>query len=299
MREIGLKMGVGGVGYYPTSGSPFVHFDTGSVRHWPRMNRRELAAVFPKGDTMHVPTDGKPLARYQQAVAEYKRKKATGTLVPKSGKAPVASLFARLTARNNSDDEEESSDSAPAPRAVATKVQPVAPKPEAAPAAEPQPEQPQFASLPKNSVPVPVIAPRGTQVESGAEIAIAAARPAPAPVESPDVVETDPAIAREETVDENGEESAETALASLVVPIPLRRPAFEPVSSPSGALAEAQPTTELALVDTAPTEPGPGIQVAALRLRKSRTFARVSAQPLVPRISPRRCQRHLFLPRLS
>ena len=32
LRAIGLRMQAGGVGYYPTSGSPFVHMDTGSVR---------------------------------------------------------------------------------------------------------------------------------------------------------------------------------------------------------------------------------------------------------------------------
>ena len=36
LRDIGLKMQGGGVGYYPTSGSPFVHMDVGNVRHWPR-----------------------------------------------------------------------------------------------------------------------------------------------------------------------------------------------------------------------------------------------------------------------
>ena len=33
LRAIGLRMQTGGVGFYPTSGSPFVHMDTGSVRH--------------------------------------------------------------------------------------------------------------------------------------------------------------------------------------------------------------------------------------------------------------------------
>ena len=37
LRSAGLRSQRGGVGYYPTSGSPFVHLDTGSVRHWPRM----------------------------------------------------------------------------------------------------------------------------------------------------------------------------------------------------------------------------------------------------------------------
>src|SRR5690606_14048631 len=42
LREIGLRMQVGGVGFYPTSGSPFVHMDTGTVRHWPRMSHDQL-----------------------------------------------------------------------------------------------------------------------------------------------------------------------------------------------------------------------------------------------------------------
>ena len=42
-REAGLRLQRGGVGFYPTSGSPFVHMDVGSVRHWPRMTREQLA----------------------------------------------------------------------------------------------------------------------------------------------------------------------------------------------------------------------------------------------------------------
>ena len=52
LRETGMKMQIGGVGYYPRSGSPFVHMDVGNVRHWPRMSRRELVAMFPNGKTL-------------------------------------------------------------------------------------------------------------------------------------------------------------------------------------------------------------------------------------------------------
>jgi hypothetical protein len=70
-----MRKQVGGVGYYPTSGSPFVHLDTGSVRAWPRMTRAQLKEVFPDGKTMHLPTDGTPLSQegYQVAMAEWKR----------------------------------------------------------------------------------------------------------------------------------------------------------------------------------------------------------------------------------
>ncbi len=30
LREVGLRLQRGGVGFYPTSGSPFVHMDTGT-----------------------------------------------------------------------------------------------------------------------------------------------------------------------------------------------------------------------------------------------------------------------------
>ena len=49
LRAAGLRAERGGVGYYPTSGSPFVHIDTGSVRHWPRMPEAQLASVLSTG----------------------------------------------------------------------------------------------------------------------------------------------------------------------------------------------------------------------------------------------------------
>nr|WP_319486261.1 DUF882 domain-containing protein [uncultured Cohaesibacter sp.] len=74
IREVGLRMQAGGVGYYP--GSRFIHIDTGNVRHWPRMTRQQLAKVFPDGVTVHVPTDGKPLSGYQIAKAQVAKRKA-------------------------------------------------------------------------------------------------------------------------------------------------------------------------------------------------------------------------------
>ncbi|TGQ71181.1 DUF882 domain-containing protein [Mesorhizobium sp. M00.F.Ca.ET.186.01.1.1] len=79
LRNIGLKMQGGGVGYYPTSGSPFVHMDVGNVRHWPGISRQELVSLFPNGKTLHVPSDGRPLPGYEQAMASYKSRKGSGT----------------------------------------------------------------------------------------------------------------------------------------------------------------------------------------------------------------------------
>jgi uncharacterized protein YcbK (DUF882 family) len=72
LRNSALVQEWGGVGYYPTSGVPFVHVDTGRVRMWPRIPRLELAALFPNGHTKYLPLDGKPItpADYKLAMAK-------------------------------------------------------------------------------------------------------------------------------------------------------------------------------------------------------------------------------------
>jgi hypothetical protein len=47
-----------------------VHLDVGSVRAWPLMSYDQLASLFPDGKTVHLPTNGQPLARYDEARAE-------------------------------------------------------------------------------------------------------------------------------------------------------------------------------------------------------------------------------------
>jgi len=73
VRAIGLRLQRGGVGFYPTSGSPFVHMDTASIRHWPSIPREELVRIFPDGRTVHIPADGKPLRNYALALADVER----------------------------------------------------------------------------------------------------------------------------------------------------------------------------------------------------------------------------------
>lgn len=61
MRYSALVRERGGVGYYPTSGIPFIHIDTARVRAWPRLPRQELALLFPEGHTRHAPSSGGPI----------------------------------------------------------------------------------------------------------------------------------------------------------------------------------------------------------------------------------------------
>ena len=95
LRAIGMQMQGGGVGYYPRSASPFVHIDVGGVRAWPRMSHQELAKLFPDGRTLHLPSDGRPLAGYAEAVAEYKRRGSLSTV-------SVASLSTETGSRKRS-----------------------------------------------------------------------------------------------------------------------------------------------------------------------------------------------------
>jgi uncharacterized protein YcbK (DUF882 family) len=94
LRVAGLRLQRGGVGFYPTSGSPFVHMDTGSVRMWPRMTRDQLARVFPDGKTVYLPSDGRPLAGYEIAAAELQRRGKVSTV--------------RVAARGDDEEETES-----------------------------------------------------------------------------------------------------------------------------------------------------------------------------------------------
>ncbi len=136
IRYAGLRVQRGGVGFYPTSGSPFVHLDTGNIRHWPRMTHDQLARVFPDGRTVHVPSDGTPLKGYELARADIERR-GDGTDAAKVSKP---GLLARLFGSKPQDDEDEGSAPAIQDKAVpavqvAAKPANSAPAPRAKPAA--------------------------------------------------------------------------------------------------------------------------------------------------------------------
>jgi uncharacterized protein YcbK (DUF882 family) len=193
LRNIGLRMQGGGVGYYPSSGSPFVHMDVGNVRHWPGISRQELARVFPNGKTLHVPSDGRPLPGYQQALAAYKSRKAGGTPNIELASAGGGSKksFGLLAAffgggADEAEDEADVASDAPAPKktikpttVVAAKastlpgitiVSPdkaqradipmIADADEAAPEEARQTPETIIAALPARSIPLPAFAPR-------------------------------------------------------------------------------------------------------------------------------------------
>ncbi|RTL51807.1 MAG: DUF882 domain-containing protein [Bradyrhizobiaceae bacterium] len=107
IRFAGLRLQRGGVGFYPTSGSPFVHLDTGNVRHWPRMTHDQLVRLFPDGKTVLIPSDGKPLPGYELAMAEIQSRKGDEATI-----ASKPSLFAGLFRSKQADDDDESAPAA-------------------------------------------------------------------------------------------------------------------------------------------------------------------------------------------
>lgn len=118
LRDVGMKLQGGGVGYYPKSGSPFIHLDVASVRAWPRMSRQELTRLFPDGKTLHLPPDGKPLPGYKVAMAEYKARGGAivssasgGSNSGRSGGGLLAALFGG----GDEDEEPDAISAAPTP----------------------------------------------------------------------------------------------------------------------------------------------------------------------------------------
>jgi len=266
MREIGLRMQVGGVGYYPRSGSPFVHFDVGNARHWPRMNRKQLLAVFPNGNTVHVPSDGKPLPGYQQALASYKQRRGASEIQVANassgssggGKTLLAMLFG-----GGSDEAEDDAEAVAAPsRAAPSRA---APAPAVAlasalPQSRPSlpggvtmpvgdrfdtgsptnavsPEEPTVvASLDAARIPVPTWAP----VRATAQTLTAGSE---TPVSPADAARSDSVSTLVAALEAQATETAASGQLAYVVPTPRDRPVFDDLlktdKAPSAATRQA------------------------------------------------------------
>jgi uncharacterized protein YcbK (DUF882 family) len=268
LRDTGLRMQVGGVGYYPRSGSPFVHLDVGSVRHWPRLSRKELVGVFPNGNTLHVPSDGKPLPGYQTALASYEARKKSGTtalaLASSSSRSRSGGLLSALFG-GGADEEEDRNEAVRAPvRAAkaAAEPEPAAPvakveEPPAVTPAEVAPQEPEapvaiIAALPARSIPLPAVAPR-PKADVGSVIAEAKEIPA-APADMPfAMARTMPGETDEPAADLEGQ-----ALVASV-PLPVWRPDQTVATAPEAGIDNAV----LASLNAIPAEAPRSMALAA------------------------------------
>ena len=175
LRATAMRLQGGGVGFYPTSGSPFVHLDVGNVRAWPRMTREQLVKLFPDGRTVHLPTDGTPLPGYELAKADLES--GHRTVAAPQKRSLLASLFGRDKDAEEADDSSAARESAPASRSVSA-TKPDAAKPDSSKPAAPARFQVASAAEPVvNTVSVP-LPPRRPIYQVAAAVE---SQPAPAP----------------------------------------------------------------------------------------------------------------------
>jgi uncharacterized protein YcbK (DUF882 family) len=123
VRETAMRLQGGGVGYYPTSGSPFVHLDVGNVSAWPRLTREQLVKLFRDGRTTHLPADGTPLVGYELARADIEHgahHRAVAESTKRSSQASVSS-------RDINGDSVTSPETNAVPRGVSARPAPAAP----------------------------------------------------------------------------------------------------------------------------------------------------------------------------
>ena len=257
LREVAMRHQVGGVGYYPTSGSPFVHLDTGNVRAWPRMTRAQLKKVFPDGRTLHLPTDGKPLSGEgrQYAQAQWQKchavpcngRVATGpvTMLASLDEAPVPAAKPRTlmsTLFGDGDQEQQ--------------------RAEIQLASLHEPTQRTVSTI--TIAPVPAIRSSGGLFVAG--MSDEGGAPVPATKSARIMLAT-----RSSLPGDNGE-TALTALAALGAPAPRPRVLMTPKSEP-GLMTAYAPTSE----------PEAGAQLALRMIIERETTASV---PATPRANP-------------
>ncbi len=303
LRYTGLQMEIGGVGYYPTSGSPFVHLDVGRVRHWPGISRNELMAVFPNGKTIHIPSDGRPLAGYEVAMAAYKARgggSAIASAIPSGGKKRT--LLQALFGGGADESEDNAGDESVAVAAAAPK--PIRQKQQAAPIEpDPTPLEPQqpviVATLPRRDKSTGVEPPR-PDVDVNGQVPEVLAFAVPVPSKKPRFEAVQPNVAQDTSaadqaaieavikadsaqaaatpvvakVDSKADEEAIRAALGVVTPEAAQEP-FLAGNVPVPGKKPKAPEVELASVavptprpilesDTTASDAAPAVEVAAL-----------------------------------
>jgi hypothetical protein len=307
LREIGMRMQRGGVGYYPNAGTPFVHLDVGGVRHWPRMNYDQLARLFPDGKTVHIPSNGKPMERYEEARAEIlARGGEAATMAEATSGGGIFGFFSHLF--GGGEDEEEArqvaavqrptrvastranvaSDAAadPAPRRMVASAEANLPRGETYFGApdEPGPGRQAITSQQPAARPEPQPAPA---VQPARPAAPDASQPAAAEAEDANPVVDLPTPPRR----------PDNLIAALDAPLPPPRPAelarlpdvitrgtsfgLRPAATETAALAYAAPTS--VAIPTPPPRPSmPPLRAAALGKAEEQRAAKAAASQMTP-----------------
>ena len=163
LRFAGLRLQRGGVGFYPSSGSPFVHLDTGSVRHWPRMPEHQLVAVLRSRQGLSLAARRNDPPRLALAARPGADDEDVAVAAPRKSKP---NALAKLFGFARDEDDDEGAD-APAARAPTPPSRPVQIQPvlaESVPVPAPRPTRANtFALASADSVPARQPEPRATR----------------------------------------------------------------------------------------------------------------------------------------
>jgi uncharacterized protein YcbK (DUF882 family) len=248
IRNSALARGVGGVGYYRSSGGPtgFLHADSGNVRHWgPKISRSQLASIIKEGRRTIGRRGGKGgyfsgSPDTQMAEADTGEKKSGGLLgwlrgdKKKAEPAPAPEPEVAAVAQDNpeaglyeGDDEELAALSEDAAAATAAEAKAKAvkvPTPIAEPVV-PVAEEPQFVEAKPKLVP-PVVAKK----DMGALAALAGTA----------------------AVEEQAERKISPVAANMTGPVPL--PRLKPRAVHSIAVAQADDNVIIEPVSAQPEQ---------------------------------------------
>ncbi len=302
IRDIAMRMEYGGVGFYPTGITPWVHIDSGSVRYWPRMSRDALTRLFPDGKTVFIPADGQPMPRYEEARAE---------IEARGGQVQVASggfgIFSWLFGHGGGADDAEEAGGQEATTASATTGNARGGRsgggPQAAPQVEVADAGPEAVAKAKRNLPTghayaepaaPAPAPAAKQgLESGPDAVAMAKRDlptgpayasaAPAPPVKQEVVAT---LEQPDVANDASPIPAHGALGvKSFGPLPPRRPADLDVAA---ALAGAPmpPARPAALILASTGDQAAGVLPPPAPTRGAGAGAAIAQHGLCPRSSP-------------
>jgi uncharacterized protein YcbK (DUF882 family) len=273
VREIGMKLQRGGVGYYPGNG--FVHLDVGSVRAWPRMSYDQLARLFPDGKTVHLASNGQPLARYEEARAELEQRGSIS--IPTYAEVKTSAgkgFFATLFGVKDADEEDNAAPVRSGPRSrVAAYVESRKPQPEPSSQAEPRRNpvvERAERDLPRGETFL-TAAPQPQPVQRGQLVASLSSEPPPMPPRRPQEAAA-PSVAP--IIPLPPLRLAETTTIARPVDLPAVITGQSGPQAPEGALAYAATQTEVA----APM-PQPVVRPAANRTARAAAQTALFAKP--------------------
>jgi uncharacterized protein YcbK (DUF882 family) len=284
IRDIGLRLQAGGVGYYPNANNPWVHLDTGGVRHWPKVSRDYLVRLFPDEKTVHIPADGRPLAGFEAARAIIEARGgsvSSGYIDIAEGRATGKTLFQILFGGGEDDEETTVASRGKRGRTAVASRQPrqqvAAVSQEAinegsamaffasnntATSAAPQPQTPAAQASIRSRAQRPTPLPEPQDEAPAAQAKQAAPKPAePTPAVEPKREEPPKAIAvaalQPKTELPLSTKSDAEELRRVSVPLPQRRPSDLQTGPTLVAipLPQSRPTTLLAFAPTQQTDP--------------------------------------------